>query len=106
MLQLFHHLGRELIGAEPPARHLIQAVGDELLRPGLLPEPAAGGPLDYVTSALEQPAIGRVSAVQRSGGAYREIAVQPAVNFGNLEDVLVVLSPTDAAAAAAAEATK
>ncbi len=37
--------------------------------------------------------IGRVSAVEKSGGAYRAIAVQPAVDFSSLEEVLVVTSP-------------
>ena len=37
--------------------------------------------------------IGRVVRVDRAGGAYRGIDVQPAVDFSRLEDVLVVLSP-------------
>jgi rod shape-determining protein MreC len=37
--------------------------------------------------------IGRVVSVDRSGGAYRDIEVQPAVDFSRLEDVLVVLTP-------------
>jgi rod shape-determining protein MreC len=37
--------------------------------------------------------IGKVVKVDRSGGAYRTIDVQPAVDFSRLEDVLVVLSP-------------
>ena len=37
--------------------------------------------------------IGRVSRVVKSGGAYRDIVVEPAVNFGALEDVLVVTAP-------------
>jgi rod shape-determining protein MreC len=41
-------------------------------------------------------AIGQVSAVEKSGGAYRRIAVEPAVNFSSLEAVLVVLTPTAA----------
>lgn len=40
--------------------------------------------------------IGRVEAVERSGGAYRRIAVRPAVDFSSLEEVLVVLTPTPA----------
>jgi rod shape-determining protein MreC len=36
--------------------------------------------------------IGRVAAVAK-GRAFREIVVQPAVDFSNLEDVLVVLTP-------------
>lgn len=39
-------------------------------------------------------AIGIVSRVQKSGGAYRDIEVRPAVNFASLEDVLVVVTPT------------
>jgi len=37
--------------------------------------------------------IGKVVKVDRAGGAYRGIDVQPAVDFSRLEDVLVVLSP-------------
>lgn len=37
--------------------------------------------------------IGRIDYVERAGGAFREIRIQPAVNFTNLEDVLVVLTP-------------
>jgi rod shape-determining protein MreC len=37
--------------------------------------------------------IGRVEFVERSGNAYREIRVRPAVDFTSLEDVLVVLTP-------------
>jgi rod shape-determining protein MreC len=37
--------------------------------------------------------IGRVDFVERAGNAYREIRIQPAVDFTSLEDVLVVLTP-------------
>jgi rod shape-determining protein MreC len=37
--------------------------------------------------------IGRVEAVERTGGAYARIAVRPAVDFSRLEEVLVVLTP-------------
>lgn len=37
--------------------------------------------------------IGRVDAIEKSGGAYKRIAVRPAVDFASLEDVLVVLTP-------------
>lgn len=37
--------------------------------------------------------IGRVEAVERSGSGFRTIRVQPAVNFSELEEVLVVLTP-------------
>jgi rod shape-determining protein MreC len=40
--------------------------------------------------------IGRVTAVEKRGGAYRAIAVQPAVDFSSLEEVLVVVSPVAA----------
>jgi rod shape-determining protein MreC len=38
--------------------------------------------------------IGKVEKVERSGSSYRNIQVQPAVDFSMLEDVLVVLTPT------------
>jgi rod shape-determining protein MreC len=44
--------------------------------------------------------IGSVTAVDKSGGAYRQITVEPAVDFSALEEVLVVLTPTPAQAAA------
>lgn len=37
--------------------------------------------------------IGRVEYVERAGNAFREIRIQPAVDFTSLEDVLVVLTP-------------
>ena len=40
--------------------------------------------------------IGRVEAVERSGGAYKRITIKPAVDFSSLEEVLVVLTPTPA----------
>ena len=39
-------------------------------------------------------AIGKVDAVEKSGGAYKRITIKPAVDFSALEDVLVVLTPT------------
>jgi rod shape-determining protein MreC len=44
--------------------------------------------------------IGRVEAVERSGGAYKKITVRPAVDFSGLEEVLVVVTPTPAKSAA------
>ncbi len=35
--------------------------------------------------------IGQVDAVERSGGAYKQISVKPSVDFSSLEEVLVVL---------------
>jgi rod shape-determining protein MreC len=40
--------------------------------------------------------IGRVESVERSGGAYKRIRVQPAVDFTGIEEVLVVTTPTPA----------
>jgi rod shape-determining protein MreC len=40
--------------------------------------------------------IGRVESIERSGGAYRRIMVLPAVDFSSLEEVLVVVTPTNA----------
>ena len=37
--------------------------------------------------------IGRIDRVERAGGAYREIRIQPAADFTSLEEVLVVLTP-------------
>ena len=37
--------------------------------------------------------IGKVERVERSGSSYKNIQVQPAVDFSRLEDVLVVLTP-------------
>jgi rod shape-determining protein MreC len=37
--------------------------------------------------------IGRIDYVERAGGAYRQIRIQPAADFTSLEEVLVVLTP-------------
>jgi rod shape-determining protein MreC len=37
--------------------------------------------------------IGSVEMVERRGGLYLTIAVRPAVDFGSLEEVLVVMVP-------------
>ena len=39
--------------------------------------------------------IGRVEVVEKSGPAYRRIMIRPAVNFSTLEDVLVVVTPSE-----------
>jgi rod shape-determining protein MreC len=44
--------------------------------------------------------IGRIESVERSGGSYKRITIKPAVDFTSLEEVLVVLTPTPARAAA------
>ena len=46
--------------------------------------------------------IGRVESVEKSGGAYQTITVEPAVDFSSLEEVLVV-ADADAGAATRAE---
>jgi rod shape-determining protein MreC len=40
--------------------------------------------------------VGRVETVEKNGPAYKRITVRTAVNFTNLEEVLVVLTPTPA----------
>lgn len=40
--------------------------------------------------------IGRVEAVEKSGGTYKRITVRPEVDFTSLEEVLVVLTPVPA----------
>jgi rod shape-determining protein MreC len=50
--------------------------------------------------------IGHVETVERSGGAYREILVRPAVDFASLEEVLVVVAPPAAGELAAETGTE
>jgi rod shape-determining protein MreC len=47
--------------------------------------------------------IGRVESIEKSGNAYKQIIVRPAVNFSSLEEVLIVLSPPSSRQAAAEE---
>lgn len=47
--------------------------------------------------------IGRVESIEKNGTAYSRIVVKPAVNFSELEELLVVLTPTPARAAADGE---
>ena len=44
--------------------------------------------------------IGQVESVEKSGTAYKTIAVKPAVDFTSIEEVLIVLTPTPAREAA------
>lgn len=37
--------------------------------------------------------IGRIAAIERSGSAYKQIMVKPAVDFSGIEEVLVVVTP-------------
>ena len=40
--------------------------------------------------------IGRIESVEKSGGAFKRIVVQPAADSSAIEEVLVVLTPTPA----------
>jgi len=46
-------------------------------------------------------AVGRVETVEKNGPAFKKIVVKPAVDFSQLEEVLIVLTPTPAKEAAA-----
>ena len=53
---------------------------------------------DVVTSGIDgiYPkgfVIGKVEAVEKSGGSYRRITVRPAVDFASIEEVLIVMTP-------------
>jgi rod shape-determining protein MreC len=48
-------------------------------------------------------ALGRVASIEKVSGAYRQIVVEPGVDFTRLEEVLVVVAPP-AAREEAAEA--
>jgi rod shape-determining protein MreC len=84
------------------AQGVVIGAGDERLRMEYVSEIAdiAVGD-DVVTSGIDGIfpkgyVIGRVEAVEKSGGAYKRIIVKPAVDFSSLEAVLVVLTPTPA----------
>ena len=67
------------------------AVGDDLV--------TSGNELIYPKGFT----IGKIDAVEKSGGSFKRVTVKPAVNFSSLEEVLVVLTPppgrdTDASA--------
>ena len=88
------------------AQGIVMGSGDTKLRLEYVSEVAdvAVGDL-VVTSGIDGIfpkgfTIGSVTAVDKSGGAYRQITVEPAVDFSTLEEVLVVLTPTPAQAAA------
>jgi len=38
--------------------------------------------------------IGWIEQVEKTGGSYKRITIKPAVDFTSLEEVLVVLAPT------------
>jgi rod shape-determining protein MreC len=88
------------------AQGIVMGSGDARLRLEYVSEVAdvAVGDL-VVTSGIDGIfpkgfTIGTVTAVDKTGGAYRLITVEPAVDFSTLEEVLVVLTPTPAQAAA------
>jgi rod shape-determining protein MreC len=74
--------------------------GDTRLRMDFVPEVADIEKGDTVmTSGIDGIfpkgfVIGTVDSVEKSGTAYKEILIRPAVDFGGLEEVLVVLTPT------------
>lgn len=84
------------------AQGVVVGAGGELLRLEYVSEIADVAVGDVVvTSGIDGIfpkgfIIGRVEALDRSGGAYRRITVMPAVDFSSLEEVLVVLTPTPA----------
>ena len=84
------------------AQGVVIGAGDDRLRMEYVSEVADIAVGDaVVTSGIDGIfpkgfAIGRVEAVEKSGGAYKRITVQPAVDFSSLEAVLVVLAPTPA----------
>jgi rod shape-determining protein MreC len=46
-------------------------------------------------------AVGRIESVEKNGPSFKKIVVKPAVDFSQLEEVLIVLTPTPAKEAAA-----
>lgn len=88
------------------AQGVVVGAGDEQLRMEYVSEVSDVVVGDVVvTSGIEGVypkgfVIGRVEAVEKSGGAYKRITVKPAVDFSGLEDVLVVVTPTPAREAA------
>ncbi|HEX4346185.1 MAG TPA: rod shape-determining protein MreC [Vicinamibacterales bacterium] len=74
--------------------------GESRLRMDFVPEVADVAQGDTVmTSGIDGIfpkgfVIGKVESVEKSGTAYKEILIRPAVDFASLEQVLVVLTPT------------
>lgn len=74
--------------------------GESRLRMDFVPEVADVAQGDVVmTSGIDGIfpkgfVIGKVESVQKSGTAYKEILIRPAVDFTSIEQVLVVLTPT------------
>ncbi len=94
------------------AQGVAVGTGDDTLRLDFVPETSDVVVGDQVVTAgidnifPKGFVIGRVSAVQRSGGAFRHITVEPAVHFSELEDVLVVLTPAESVQLAGADAAE
>ena len=84
---------------ESRAQGVVVGTGDERLRMEYVSEIADIVVGDVVvTSGIDgiYPKgfiIGRVEVVEKSGPAYKQILVRPAVDFSSLEEVLVVLTP-------------
>jgi len=88
------------------AQGVVVGAGDERLQMEYVSEVAdiVTGDL-VVTSGIDGifpkgSVIGHVETVEKAGSVYRRIVVRPAVDFSSLEEVLVVLTPTAARAAA------
>jgi rod shape-determining protein MreC len=81
---------------------VVVGTGDDLLRLEYVSEVADVAVGDVVvTSGIDGVfpkgfVVGKVEAVEKSGTAYKQILVRPAVDFTSLEEVLVVLTPTAA----------
>jgi rod shape-determining protein MreC len=84
------------------AQGVVVGAGEDMLRMEYVSELAeivAGDVL--VTSGIDDIypkgfVIGKVERVEKSGMAYKQILVRPAVDFSSLEEVIVVLTPTPA----------
>ncbi len=79
------------------AQGIVLGAGDQRLRMDFVADAADVVSGDVImTSGIDARVsknfvIGRFEVVEKSGGAYRRIAVRPAVDFSGLEDVLVVV---------------
>src|SRR3954464_2718828 len=55
LLELLEHVLSQLVWTHAASRYLIQPIVDQLLRPGLLPHPFAGGAVDHLPGPLHEP---------------------------------------------------
>jgi rod shape-determining protein MreC len=89
------------------AQGIVVGAGDERLRMQYVSDIADVQVGDtIVTSGIEGIfpkgfVIGRVESIEKSGTAFKQILVRPAIDFSSLEEVLVVLTPTPASEVAA-----